>query len=386
VNRSILTNFQIPSAEQLPPVASDGRLRVLFVHSNALGFATQSRQLKHYAGLRDDIDAVHLDLIRPFWGKILGKTFPVPGPIDRAPWRLACIYRTLVKRCLDQPMLHGRFDVVHVTTQGAAAAILDCKNSLGGKWSLYGDCTARLGVRDFGNWPSAMRSMIKLEDKMFAAADLLMCMNQITADSMRRDYGAPAQKIFLSRGCVPVPGRRIVRQQNAMPRILFVGNDWKRKGGPELLALHQAKFADRCELHTVGKNIPVDPSARNVVWHGKVDHQRLLEEIFPVSDLLVLPTRMDVSPWVLIEAASNGLPVLSTRIGAIGEIVIDQQTGLLCEVGDFTAIAAGLDRLLGDAALRVSMGEAGAAHMREHFEPNRTYNDLLDRLRALADK
>lgn len=386
MNRAILTNFDIPSAEQLPSPISDGRLRALFIHGNMLGFATQSRQVKHYAGLREDIDAVHLDLVRPLWAKILGKTLPLPGGMDRATWRLARVYRTLLNRWLAQPILRGRFDVVHITTQGVAASILDYKKTIGGKWSLYADCTAKLGVRDLGNWPSAMRSMAKLEDRMFTAADLLMAMNQITADSMERDYGAAAEKIFLSRGCVPVLDRQVSRTVNGLPRILFVGNDWNRKGGPELLRLHQERFADRCELHTAGKNIPVNASARNVVWHGRVDHDRLLREIFPASDLLILPSKMDVSPWVVVEAASNGLPVISTRIGAIGEIVIDQQTGILCDVGDWLGIAAALDRLLKDAALRKTYGQAALTHMQKHFNPDTAYNSLLDRLKQLADK
>jgi glycosyltransferase involved in cell wall biosynthesis len=386
MNRSIVTNFQPLSPEQLPPSVSERGFRALFIHSNALGFATQSRQIKLYAGRRDDIDAVHLDLVRPLWAKIFAKTLPLPGGMDRATWRLARVFRTLLNHWLDQPMLRGRFDVVHITTQGAAASILDHKNSLGGKWSIYADCTARLGVRDFGNWPSAMRSMASLEDRMFAAADLLVCMNQITVESMQRDYAAEPGKIFLSRGCVPVLDHPPVQAPAPMPRILFVGNDWKRKGGPELLRLHQEKFADRCELHTVGGNIPIEPSAQNVVWHGKVEHERLLREIFPICDLLVLPTKMDVSPWVVVEAASNGLPVIATRMGAIGEIVVDQKTGVLCEVGDWPAVGAALDRLLNDPPLRQSMGRAALAHMREHFDPDRTYNGLLDRLRALAGK
>ena len=105
-----------------------------------------------------------------------------------------------------------------------------------------------------------------------------------------------------------------------------------------------------------------------------------------MCDLLILPTKMDVSPWVLVEAASNGLPVISTRIGAIEEIVIDQKTGWLCDVGDWGAIGAALEQLLSDAPLRDAMAHAAVTHMREHFNPDRTYNGLLDRLRMLAGK
>ena len=51
-------------------------------------------------------------------------------------------------------------------------------------------------------------------------------------------------------------------------------------------------------------------------------------------DVFVLPTTFDMSPWAVLEAAAAGLPVVSTRLAAIPEMIVDRQTGLLIDRDD----------------------------------------------------
>jgi glycosyltransferase involved in cell wall biosynthesis len=217
-------------------------------------------------------------------------------------------------------------------------------------------------------------------------------MSEWSAKSVVEDYGVSWEKIHLLPGCVVKSpgvaelGAPRARGTAELPRMVFVGNDWVRKGGPHLVAMHQRHFADRAELHVLSRQAKPDPAARNVVWHGTVPHDVLQGEVLPSMDLMVLPTTNDMSPFAVIEAATAGLPVIATRLGGIPEMIVDGQTGILVAPGDEAGFVRAVERLLPDPDLRLRMGRAAREHMARHFDPDVNYNRFLDRLVALADQ
>jgi glycosyltransferase involved in cell wall biosynthesis len=91
---------------------------------------------------------------------------------------------------------------------------------------------------------------------------------------------------------------------------------------------------------------------------------------------------------VYLEAMASGCPVVASSTGGAPEAVVDGETGLLVEPGDVEATAAALDRVLGDAALRERMGDAGRRRVDDYFAMDRyvdrvlaTYARAIDRSR-----
>jgi glycosyltransferase involved in cell wall biosynthesis len=97
-------------------------------------------------------------------------------------------------------------------------------------------------------------------------------------------------------------------------------------------------------------------------------------------DLFTLPSYGEEGvPQAIMQAMACGLPVVSTTVGAIGEAVVDGETGILVAPRDSAALAAALGRLAGDSGLRRRMGEAGLARAGQRFGSE----VMLDRMEAV---
>lgn len=100
-------------------------------------------------------------------------------------------------------------------------------------------------------------------------------------------------------------------------------------------------------------------------------------------DVFVLACRpdahgdMDGIPVALMEAMSQGVPVVSTRLSGIPELVIDGQTGLLARPGDSTGLAACIDRLLASSELRILLAARALAHVNAEFSQEANLDRLL---------
>jgi len=99
---------------------------------------------------------------------------------------------------------------------------------------------------------------------------------------------------------------------------------------------------------------------------GFVEHEQL-PELYRSADLLAVPSQYEGGlGMVYLEAMACGLPVVAGNAGGAAEAVVHGQTGILLDGGGAQAAAA-IEQLLGDAALRARMGEAGRARVRERF-------------------
>ena len=110
--------------------------------------------------------------------------------------------------------------------------------------------------------------------------------------------------------------------------------------------------------------------------------QRDTSAAFSAADIMLLCSDNEAVSLVLIEGSQHSLPLVSTNVGAVGDVVIDHSTGYLTEPNPI-ALADAIEKLARDAQLRKMMGEAGKARAAQYFSLDRMIEDHSDLYRSL---
>ena len=112
--------------------------------------------------------------------------------------------------------------------------------------------------------------------------------------------------------------------------------------------------------------------AAHVRFLGWLDRDAT-SELLARANALALPSYHEALPLVLLEAASLGIPVIATRVGAIPEVFTDGHDALLVTPGDQLGIATAIRRLIGDPAFAARIGANG----RRLYEQNFTMDSFV---------
>jgi len=125
--------------------------------------------------------------------------------------------------------------------------------------------------------------------------------------------------------------------------------------------------------------------AARVTWKGALTQREILAE-YETADLFALASRIardgdrDGLPNVLMEAQSQALACVATKVSAIPELIEDGENGLLVPPQDPQALAQALERLIRDPALRAQLGQRGHDIVRQRFSFEAGIERLLARL------
>jgi glycosyltransferase involved in cell wall biosynthesis len=110
--------------------------------------------------------------------------------------------------------------------------------------------------------------------------------------------------------------------------------------------------------------------------------QRDVRQRLAAANVFVLPSVLDAQggmdnlPTVIMEAMATGLPVISTNIGGIPEMVVQNETGFLVQPGDSVALAGAIEKVIDDGQLAQGLGRAGYERARELFSIEKNVRDL----------
>lgn len=364
-----------------------------FVMEQTLGHVT------HYHNLRDAVagraDLVPTWLPIPFEPSGASRLMPVVGRnwSVRASWRASRALNTVLgAQPHDAVVFHTQVTSLFscgVMRRLPSIISLDATpinyDTVG---SHYNHRPAGRGLLD--------RQAFRLNQDAFQAAAGLVAWSEWAKHSLIDDYGVDARRVrVIAPGAAPgyfQIGEQRARSSSAENstgaerpvRILFVGNDFGRKGGPLLLQCLRGDLAQRCEVHLVTRaEVAHQPNV--YVHHGLGPNSAGLQQLFRDADIFVLPSLAECLAVVLMEATAAGLPVVTTDVGALREAVRPGDTGYLVPPGDQDALTQALQELVNDPLRRQRLGRAGHELAKEKFDSRRNNRALLDLVMELVE-
>lgn len=369
--------------------------RVAFVNGGILGLTSYANWARRAFADRSDVHAEHFlltdnlsiserivrrILCQQLWPDLRGSR-----NLDLARFRrelnsgLQARHR-LLTRGLDE------FDVLHFHRQAAAYASLDLIDRRPSIVSI--DCTQTCVMQDATSdverW--SLRFNVRRDGAILRRAAAIVSTSHWAAADVRRLYPDCRTPIHVMANPVPLelfdPAWIDERRSRSSDRVqcLFIGGDFPRKGGIDLLAAwERGGFADRADLTLVtGWPLTSSLPAGVRVQTGISAYTPAWSAVWRTADVFVMPTRNEAFGLVYQEAAAAGLPAIGSRLNAVPEIVSDGVTGILVTPGNIVELTAALDRLIASAGLREQLGRAA----RQKIE--RDADSVVHRERLLA--
>ncbi len=339
---------------------------IAYVMEQTLGNVT------HYVNLRKEEATSPLNL--PRW-------VPIEYQAGRVPWTITGSLRArrALRGMLDQ--IDGVF--VHTTTLaplaadyfGRVPAVLSTDGTPLNKRQMRG----AYGLRPES--PLTERAKQRLYQGIFARAAGFVAWSNWAKQSFIDDYGCPEPAVTVIPPGIDVQQFAAGDRDHELPRILFVGGDFERKGGQLLLDVFRRRLLGRAELIIVTRSeLAEEPGVR--VHRNLQANSAALLSLYRTSDIFSLPTRADCYSLVCMEALAAELPIVSTRVGGIPDMIQEGRTGHLIDVDDSAALADRLEALVADRSHRQGMGKLGRQWALQHFDARQNARRLFEFVRS----
>jgi alpha-maltose-1-phosphate synthase len=230
--------------------------------------------------------------------------------------------------------------------------------------------------------------ILAFEQAVYSKLDMIFTMSDYLRRSFIDDFKVqPDRVVRIGAGCNldRLPTLDEAKDYDAAA-LLFVGADFERKGGRDLLRAFSLvrRAVPRATLHVVGPQKPIADSATpGVVWHGFLrkddpEQARSLDRLFRLASIFVLPSIHEPFGIAPMEAMSYAIPCVATNTCALPETVRKGITGELVECGQWESLAEVLIDMLKNPARLRAYGLAG----RSCVEQRGTWRAVVDRMIA----
>jgi len=250
--------------------------------------------------------------------------------------------------------------------------------------TLYGKQTMH-----FGSWTEVLKR--RFVRSVYMECARILPWTELVRNSLEQHYNAPAEKLTVLSPGIDLtqwtPPERTKRTVPGHPlNVLFVGGEFLRKGGDVLLNVSRRPEFKECTFHIVTHDVvgPIGPNVR--VYADLQPNHEDLKSLYAAADVFLLPTKADFAPTnVICEAMAMRLPVITTAVGGLGDVVRDGETGYVIPAGDADALADRLRRMLFSPDIRKTMGLNGRRLVEERYDLVRNGETIVGYLREAAD-
>jgi glycosyltransferase involved in cell wall biosynthesis len=229
-------------------------------------------------------------------------------------------------------------------------------------------------------------------DKLVGAARVVVTETDYAEKFLRERFPEYADRIHRVYNGLNLAEFRRATFSSDPPSIVAIGRVIVKKGFANLIRacalLVERGKSFRCEI--VGEG-PLENQLRAQIEQLRLQEfvqlpgpkpQHELRARLANASVFVLPSvpepegGMDNLPTVIMEAMATGLPVVSTRVGGIPEMVIDNQTGFLVQPEDAVALAGAIEKVTNDRSLGQTLGRAGYEHAQKLFSIEKNVREL----------
>ena len=235
-------------------------------------------------------------------------------------------------------------------------------------------------------------------------AEFVVAVSNWSRDLLRETCPASAERIIrIYNGIEPGDFSQATEPTDrGCPRIVSIGRMIEFKGFHHLISaceklnaravpfectlVGDGPWRERLEGHVAAAGLEGRVHFAGLLTLDEVKRTLRDSDVFALASVVDEIGACDVLPTVILEAMATGLPIVSTTLAGVPEMVEDGVTGLLAEPGDERALADALARVLGSQELRRNMGDAGRKRVTEHFASARTAPALRERLLAAATR
>jgi glycosyltransferase involved in cell wall biosynthesis len=181
----------------------------------------------------------------------------------------------------------------------------------------------------------------KIEQTILKRASAIICASKWASDSVIQKYKINPQKVFiLPRGANlgTVPERKqALDKKNNICKLLFVGTDWKRKGGEiayeAFLVLKKMKI--KVHFTIIGCSPPINNPDVTIIPNINKNFEQerqIYDKILRETSFLLLPTREECFGIIFAESSAYGIPSIATNTGGVSSAVVNEKTGLLLPI------------------------------------------------------
>lgn len=225
--------------------------------------------------------------------------------------------------------------------------------------------------------------------------DRTIAVSKDNIDHLVRNHGVPVDRIRLVYNGIPdqvAAGTVDIRGELSLSEGAFlvacVGALESRKGQGTLLGA-VGRLPDRAHLLLVGEGPEEGAYRERVSREGLGERIHFLgfrddvSGIMRAIDMLAVPSTLEATPYVILEAMAAGLPVVANNLYGIPELVSDRVTGLLVEPGDESMLAAVISGIMEQPDLAERMGKAARERYEKLFTLERSALETVNVYREL---
>ncbi len=257
--------------------------------------------------------------------------------------------------------------------------------------------------KTWADWNSSFRDLAR---RAYGSADVVTTVCSFN-QSLQQSLGAPASKSFIIPNGASIPsnhnGRSRLHESKTYPRIALVARVSRIKDVKTFLRAcsivqqdlpnaefiivgptdHDERYADEC------KELADELLLRRVMFTGEAT----VEQFYPSIDIAVLTSVSEAQPLVILEAFAHAIPVVTTDVGGLPELVMGNgpsklPAGILCPVADPKSIAEGIVRLCSDGALYRKCAQTALARVTSDYSAEaviRSYRTIYQKLLGNGD-